>query len=57
MTSRRAITPYGFGDRLRGGGDPSGVVGFSGPPGFYGDSVGSFSPLPPGSPATLDGRW
>ncbi|MGY2050430.1 hypothetical protein [Methylobacterium sp. JK268] len=36
--------------------DPSGVVGFSGPPGIIGDSVGSLSPLPPGSPASLDGQ-
>lgn len=36
--------------------DPSGVVGFSGPPGIIGDSVNSLSPLPPGSPANLDGQ-
>jgi hypothetical protein len=36
--------------------DPSGVTGFSGPPGIIGDSVNSLSPLPPGSPANLDGQ-
>jgi hypothetical protein len=30
--------------------DPTGVAGFSGPPGIYGDSVGSYGPLPPGAP-------
>ena len=35
--------------------DPSGVVGFSGSPGPYGDSVNGFGPIPPGSPANLDG--
>lgn len=29
--------------------DPTGVAGFSGPPGIYGDSVGSYAPLPPGA--------
>lgn len=61
--SQRPVTPYAFGDYwapgygFRAHGDPSGVVGFSGPPGIYGDSVNSFSPLPPGSPATRDGEW
>ncbi|ACA15274.1 hypothetical protein M446_0714 [Methylobacterium sp. 4-46] len=36
--------------------DPSGVTGFSGPPGIIGDSVNSLAPLPPGSPASLDGQ-
>ncbi|MFE1600400.1 hypothetical protein [Methylobacterium sp. ID0610] len=44
---------YGRGYATR---DPSGVVGFSGPPGIIGDSVNSLSPLPPGSPASLDGQ-
>ena len=30
--------------------DPTGVAGFSGPPGIYGDSVGGYGPLPPGAP-------
>ena len=41
---RRAAEPFG------GWQDPSGIPGFNGPPGTYGDSVGSYSPLPPGAP-------
>lgn len=29
--------------------NPSGVAGFNGPPGIYGDSVGNVGPLPPGA--------
>lgn len=46
---RRADAP-GYSRR-----DPGGVVGFSGPPGPYGDSVNGFGAVPPGSPANLDG--
>jgi hypothetical protein len=31
-------------------GNPSGVAGFDGPPGFAGDSVSNNGPLPPGAP-------
>ena len=59
--SERRVAPYEFGGSYaygyRAHGDPSGVVGFSGPPGIYGDSVAGFSPLPPGSPANLGGEW
>lgn len=30
--------------------NPSGVPGFSGPPGIIGDTVGNSGPLPPGGP-------
>lgn len=35
-------------------GDPAGVVGFNGPPGIIGESVGSYGPLPPGAAGNED---
>lgn len=35
-------------------GDPSGVVGYTGPPGIIGESVGSYGAYPPGHPGNED---